>query len=522
MSFQKIFYTLVFTTLIGCTVSTPDLTTEEMSLQADQTMKELASRQPPITKPLTLYEAQARALKYNLPMRIKLIEGALRKYEMDITQINLLPELSATGSIKHRSNFLASSSQSIQDGTESLALSTSTDRTKRIMNLSATWNILNLGVGYVNALQASDMKKINREEKRVIIESVIRDVTDMYWRAAIAQENLPKLTMLLKYANQRLDKIKQSERMKLISRNESLEHQDILLDAVNKINAAMKEFAIAKMNLAQLINLPPDTEFSLDTNIAELYHIPEVNVDANTLEHFALTNRPEIKQEMFQKRIEKNEIKKIWYSMMPEIMPTIDWNYDADSFLLHNYWNDIGAEVALNVLNPILQHKNLQIAEKNIDLFDVRRKALALSILTQVNIARSEHQLAIENIKTLEKISDLKEDIFIENLKQRETGIIPMHGRTIDEAAAMMAQLNLQLSYADAQKSFGELVASIGLDIMPKTIEDSDLMSLTNILKDRHLRITNLKKESLSPTQLISLQTTTGDTNTAIKSGVNY
>lgn len=59
--------------------------------QQDQRAMRLASE--PISAPLTLDEALARALKYNLDRRAKMMEEALALRQLDVSNYDMLPKL---------------------------------------------------------------------------------------------------------------------------------------------------------------------------------------------------------------------------------------------------------------------------------------------------------------------------------------------------------------------------------------------------------------------------------------------
>ncbi len=72
--------------LAGCASVTP-LPLEPQTTQEANRADALALRAdvPPITGPLTLEEALARALKYNLDRRVKLLEEAIAHRQLDLS-----------------------------------------------------------------------------------------------------------------------------------------------------------------------------------------------------------------------------------------------------------------------------------------------------------------------------------------------------------------------------------------------------------------------------------------------------
>jgi outer membrane protein TolC len=100
------------------------------------------SDQEPVTRPITFYEAAARALKYNLDYRLKLMESTLSRQLVDVTKHDMLPKLVASAGYTHRSNDSGGVSVGIQDGQISLRPSTSEQRYHRLADLDLTWSTL--------------------------------------------------------------------------------------------------------------------------------------------------------------------------------------------------------------------------------------------------------------------------------------------------------------------------------------------------------------------------------------------
>ena len=78
--------------------------------------------------PITFYEAAARALKYNLDYRLKLMESALAANLRDVASYEMLPRLVASAGYVGRNNDSGGTSIGIEDRQVSLRPSTSEER----------------------------------------------------------------------------------------------------------------------------------------------------------------------------------------------------------------------------------------------------------------------------------------------------------------------------------------------------------------------------------------------------------
>ncbi|MEL7488372.1 MAG: hypothetical protein AAGJ87_14280 [Pseudomonadota bacterium] len=93
---RKIILTVVASSAAaGCVVTPKPFTAEEIQLQAEDRLGAFVSGQTAVSEPITLYDAMARAIKYNLDLKVELMEAALRSRELKLAQYDLLPDLVA-------------------------------------------------------------------------------------------------------------------------------------------------------------------------------------------------------------------------------------------------------------------------------------------------------------------------------------------------------------------------------------------------------------------------------------------
>ena len=159
----------------ACTVTPKPLTTGSLSSFASDKLSRVTAGQQAITKQVTLYEAMARALKYNLDFHVELYNEALANKALDSARLDTLPRLVASAAYTGRNNNAGSAGSTIFP-----------DREKFQEDISLSWNILDFGLSKIRAEQAADEVLIARERRRKIINRVIEDVRTAYWRAVSA------------------------------------------------------------------------------------------------------------------------------------------------------------------------------------------------------------------------------------------------------------------------------------------------------------------------------------------------
>ena len=161
-----------------------------------QDIQNLTKDQAPLSKSIDLYEAMARALRYNLDTKVEVMKTLLAHKQLDLSHYDLLPRLVANSIYNGRNNFSGGSSQSLLTGQQSLESSTSADKNVFSSDLTLSWDVLDFGLSYVRAQQASDDVLIAEEVKRRVANRVLGEVRTAYWRAVSAKRVLPQLAFL--------------------------------------------------------------------------------------------------------------------------------------------------------------------------------------------------------------------------------------------------------------------------------------------------------------------------------------
>src|SRR5690606_12500904 len=126
-------------------------------------------------------------LKYNLDYRLKLMETALAESLNSVATYEMLPALVAGAGYSYRNNDTGGRSIGIEDRIETLRPSTSQERERTLSNLSFSWNVLDFGVSYYRAQQKADQVLMAEERRRKVVQNVLQDVRNSYWRAVGAQ-----------------------------------------------------------------------------------------------------------------------------------------------------------------------------------------------------------------------------------------------------------------------------------------------------------------------------------------------
>jgi outer membrane protein TolC len=468
--------------LAGCGAVKPKpLTHDEVVSRARNDQQAMYKGQEPVNAPLTLADAMARSLKYNLDYRLKLMETALSRGLLDVSELDMLPKLMTDAGYRWRSNDSGGTSIGIEDRVISLRPSTSEERVHYLADATLSWDVLDFGLSYYRAKQQADDVNVTDERRRKVLQNIVQDVRDAYWRALGAQRLLGETQTLSDNIQAALEKTRQAERAGVLPPVEGLEYQRALLDAMTLVNEKRQEMELAKRELAALMNLAPGTQFTLaDAPESGLSLVPS-NLDQ--LEQMALEQRPELREEDYKTRIDAVETKKQIAALFPNLNLFGGVGYDSNKYLYNENWAQGGVSMSMNLFRlagiPAIKRTN----EARMKVDDARRMALSMAVLTQVRVAVEryklavyDHQLATESAHVDQRLASVaragSSNQLTSELETLRTG-----------ARAMVSRFQEASSYAAAQSAYGRVLNSVGIDLMPEQIAGSDLPSIAKAIQ---------------------------------------
>jgi outer membrane protein len=433
-------------------------------------------QQEPVTAPITFYEAAARALKYNLDYRLKLMESALAADLRDVSSHEMLPRLVASAGYSGRNNDSGGTSIGIEDGEESLRASTSQERYRDLAGLGASWSLLDFGMAYYRTQQKTDQILMAEERRRKVAQNVLQDVRNAYWRALGAQRLLPEVNRLLARTELALDAARQAEAKGLLPRQDILAYQRALLDSISLLTVRRQDLEFAQAELAALMSLPPGSQLILAEQTEPA--IQRLDVDIDRLEQLALENRPEIMEEWYRKRVNANDLKIAKAQLWPNLSLNWGYQYDSNKYLYNNHWSETGVQVSLNLLR-LLQLPALLDAEGSQGAADdTRRIALSMAVLTQVRVGALRYQLARQEVEFADQGLRVDQGLLDYARAARSSSIGSELEVIRAEGRYLLSRYQREAAYSSAQAAWGRLYNSVGLDVLPEAIEQHDIKTL--------------------------------------------
>jgi outer membrane protein TolC len=480
---------LAVATLLGACAQLPPQGPSEAEEQARVAADQLAARQdvPPLGARLSLDEAIARALKYNLDRRARQLEQAMALEQYDLGSYDLLPRLVASAGYANRdSDRLARSVNAVTGQAQGVDPSISQSREHTLTQLDLTWNLLDFGLAKYSAAQAGDRVLAAAERRRKATHLLVQDVRVAYWRAASAQRLAGEVRATLALADEAMVDARSAEQEKLRSPLDSLRYQRQLTENMRLLESIEQELITARFELAGLINAPVllPTELSsdpaLDTGSL-------LDAQAAAMEDQALLNNPDLRELGLQRRIAAVEVHKVLARAFPNLSLSLGARYDTDSYLVHRHWNEAGAQVSMNLLNLLSLPVQRRAAEAGVALADQRRLAAHVAVLTQVHVAREQLVGARLQFQRADALWQLDSKIMDQLMRREQAQAGSKLERVAAQTTTIISLLRRYQALATAHAATSKLQATLGIDPLPGSSDELSLEQIGEQVRTRLL-----------------------------------
>jgi outer membrane protein TolC len=447
----------------GCSVPLMPLTNGEIDNAAAFNISTVVAAQEPVQGPIDLYEAMARALKYNLDYQVEAVQTSLRVAELDLSHYSLLPNAVANSGYAARNNYSASSSFNLLSGQENFGASTSQEKQIGTSDIQFSWNILDFGLSYVRARQAADKVLIGQELQRKVKQRIIEDVRTAFWRAVSAQRLISKLKALEVRSAKALTTARSISQSRQSSPIASLTYERELVEIRRTTKELERDLIVANSQLAALMNLPPNTNLKL-TVPAKRENGWAVKVELDNAIEFAVRNRPELRENLYQQRINVHETHAALLELLPGLELYAGASQDNNRFLLNNDWVSWGAKAGWNLLKVFSLPSKLNVIDTQTDLLQARGKALTMAIMTQVYVSLLRYQHFSDELVMASDFRSVQnrlvEQIRVEAAADRVTEQTLIR----EEMNALVGEAKYDIANASLQSAMANIYASMGVE----------------------------------------------------------
>ena len=437
----------------------------------------------PVQNAIPLEEAIARAMKYNLDRRTRMMEEALALKNFDVSQYDMLPKFMAQAGYAYRNKDLITYATDSVTGQPSLSNPyISSERKHHTEDLGLTWNLLDFGVSYFNAKQNGDRVLIAAERRRKAMHLLIQDVTSAFWRTASAQKLNTQVRAAIVGAEQALADSRRSEAEKLRSPLDALKYQRQLLENLKLLEGVEQELASARIELANLINVPLVVDLKV-VEPAETLATKVMTLPVDRLESVAIMQNADLREQYYNARIAAEEGKKVIARMFPNLSLNYAWKYDNDSYLVNQNWREAGAAISFNLFNLLSAPSQMQMADAGVALADQRRVAAQMALLAQMHVARLQFAFAVQQFNRADAMWRVDDRINGHTANREKAEAQGRLESVANNTAAILSLLRRYQALSQVHAASGKLQATLGMEPEIGSVRELSLPELTDAVR---------------------------------------
>lgn len=447
--------------LAGCAVEPQPLTPEERDRRTVSDLRLLRDIEFVPTGPISLNEAIARAVSFNLERRVKEIEREISEAELETKSYDMLPALEIDGARNKTSD----------------ALTSTDDPQTRTASAGVTWNVLDLGVSYARAKQSADKTLIARENERKALQDIARDVRTAYWRAVGAQRLMDQVETLSQNIQVAMRESREMERTGANDVVKSVAYRREIVESVREALTIQRELREARGELSKLLNIRPGVDFTL-VGVSLDANMPSLPMSLPEMEAYAIANRPEIRVEDYNERISEWQAREAMFDMLPGLKVSAAKNYSSDAFNLSPNWISTGFQLGMNIFDLFSGSSRMEEADRRRELARSQRLALTLAVMTQTHMSYIRFRNATQQMRLAREVASADRRLSV--LVASDTDFA-----NTDYLEAVQVATRRLRSEADEHRARVELIAahsdmmhSVGLDAFPRDMRVANLDQL--------------------------------------------
>jgi len=471
--------------LSACAVTPEPFNRADLARQASEDRAAMFQGSEALSGPLSVSDAIARALRYNLDKRSKMMEEALALGQTDVDRWEMLPKLAVVAGYDERSQPAATRSRDLY--TQTTGADThptySSDRFLKTADLTMSWNVLDFGLTYYTAKSNADRALVAQERRRKAVHNLISEVRFAFWRAAAYQTLAGDVERTVAEARDALARAELVERENLRAPAEALRYQKSLLETMRQLTAVQQELSTARIELAALINLPPGTPLVLA--VPDQMTVPDWSVPLDRMEEIAFLNNPDLHEQGYLSRIAVDDTRKAIIKLLPGVTFSGGLNFDSNSFAAYHQWYDAGAKLSWNLMNLVSGPDAISYAESNEEVTKARRLALRMAVLAQVHISERQFRNASSQYQQSDKLWTVDRrlaELADAKAANDAAGILE---RVAGHASAIASQLRRFQTYAQVEQAYARMQATLGDDLLPEQTTAADINGLSRQVAER-------------------------------------
>ena len=469
---------MVTASISGC-ISPRSVTNPEELTTVKTNLSHAQKTEVRVSATITLPEAIARALKYNLDKRLHTYRTALASGQAALATWQILPSPEFNYTNDFRSNHYVALDREYVPSTSSF-----TPKDIQMKRYQVSWNMLDFALGYIRARQKFDEIHITEEQERKTIQQIVAQVMLSYWQGYQTQQLSPKLTALreqVETAIWRSNKIREAKATTDITQ---LEYQQLLIRHLRHMTALYLQLSKGgKPQLASLISAPPNSQFKLAPPPANFTNIKALHLSRQQLSTLALVYRPELRELTYRRRIADSGVSEAILNILPSADVIGGKERTSNDFVKEKRWYNVNFNMTWYLLKLVSLPNAIKAAHAQIGVENLTQAALSLAVIMQVSLAYNEYHLlqmdyhdSTEEVKTEHEIFD-KTKLLLQAYRSNEQALI---WRKLNYYNSV---IDNDVSLAAAYSALNKLKLAVGMSPLPhidsQMVNRMSLQSLT-------------------------------------------
>jgi len=473
---------LIFT---GCTIAPKLMTPEVQRVTLEKDRIRATKDVQPVGQLLTMNEAIARGLKYNLDHRSKMLEQAIAMGTYDLSKWDMMPKVLANAGYNYRNNSFITKTTNSQDGTLSTAPpSISSDRTYGTAGVNLSWSLLDFGVSYFNARQNSDRIVVASERRRRTMHILVQDVQSAYLRASAAQKLSDDIGATIHGGNRAIENSLEATRRGLKEPEDALKYQKALLDNIKILETIDQELSTAKIELFQLINLPPNTKILLEDPDTLPVPNPFSDVAIQEFEIRALIANADLKESIYNTRIAHEETRKSLLRLFPGLTFNVGPQTSNNSYYINKNWVEGAANISYNLWNILLAPDAIKLAEQNESLAEQKRMMMQMAVVSQVYLSKLQLSNSHKLYTRSAGINEVDARLAKITAVKFKAGAASDAEKVAADASSIVSKLRNYQALSQLFAASGKMQATTGLEPHFDSVDEISLEDMTIKVRD--------------------------------------
>lgn len=468
----------------GCSIKPNPISMSEQSELLKQDRLNAYKDVEPVGMLMTLHEAVARGLKYNLEHRSKMMEQAIALGASELSNYDMLPKVVANAGYNYRNNYFVTEAVGYNTGNPSLSEPfVNSARQYWVGGAMLSWNILDFGVGYYAAKQNADKVLVASEKRRRVMHLLVQDIQIAYLRAASAQKLKDDILKTIKSAEIALRSSKQGKDGGDRSPLDAMRYQKALLDNMKILETIDQELSTAKIELNQLINVPASTQYMVEDPDKLIAPHAYAKTSVEEFEVRALAHNADLKEGIYNARITMLETRK----SMLRLLPGLSFNYGPqasnNTYYINKNWMEGAAQISFNLWNLLLAPQVRKQALANEDLAENKRMLVQMAVVSQVYLSKMQLDNAYKLYQRSVDIEKVDLNIARITRNNEREGAASQAERVAADSSAILSRLRKYQALSQLFAASARLQATAGLEPDIGSVDDIKLQDLSDVVK---------------------------------------